>query len=137
MSSLWLIRHSERLDHVNKRKWRNSYRYKQNRHDTPLSKYGFKIAKKAAKKIYDKEDNVKDIKKKYSWMSQAQCYIQLKKDGMSTVEIEKFSIQESKHVDKWIKRYHEAKKMDSDVRKFSNGTSRVNKTWTLATKKNF
>ena len=67
------------------------------------------------------EDNVKDIKKKYSWMSQAQWYIQLKKDGMSTEEIEKFSIQEAKHVDKWIKRYHEAKKMDSDVRKFSNG----------------
>ena len=66
MSSLWLIRHSERLDHVNKKKWRNSYRYKQNKHDTPLSKYGFKIAKKAAKKIYDKEDNIKDIKYIYS-----------------------------------------------------------------------
>lgn len=67
------------------------------------------------------EDNVKDIKKKYSWMSQALWYIQLKKDGMSTTEIEKFSIQEKKHVDQWIKRYYEAKKMDSDIRKFSKG----------------
>ncbi len=66
------------------------------------------------------EDNVRDIKKKYSWMSQAQWYIQLKKDGMTTEEIEEFSIQEAKHVDKWIKRYKQAQKMDSDIRKFSN-----------------
>ena len=67
------------------------------------------------------EDNVKDIKKKYSWMSQAQWYIQLKKDGMTTEEIEEFYIQEAKHVDKWIKRYHQAKKMDTDIKKFSKG----------------
>jgi hypothetical protein len=66
------------------------------------------------------EDNVKDIKKKYSWMSQAQWYIQLKQDGMETSEIEEFSIQEATHVDLWIKRYHVAKKIDSDIKLFSN-----------------
>ena len=55
MSSVWLIRHSERLDHVDRNKWKKSYRYKQNKHDTPLSKYGFKIAKKAAKKYLKKK----------------------------------------------------------------------------------
>ena len=39
------IRHSERLDRTDKKKWKRSKRYKENKYDTPITKNGEKIAK--------------------------------------------------------------------------------------------
>ena len=49
-----IIRHSERLDHVNKKKWEKSKRFKQNSLDTPITKKGDKIAINAINKILKK-----------------------------------------------------------------------------------
>jgi broad specificity phosphatase PhoE len=48
-----LIRHSERLDCTNSKKWLNSKRYKENTQDTPITPNGKKIAKKAYQKLFD------------------------------------------------------------------------------------
>jgi broad specificity phosphatase PhoE len=45
------IRHSERLDHVDKKKWKNSKRYSENKYDTPITRNGIKIAKKSINKL--------------------------------------------------------------------------------------
>lgn len=47
------IRHSERLDRTNTKKWKRSKRYKENIYDTPITKNGEKIAKKAINKLFD------------------------------------------------------------------------------------
>jgi len=46
-----LIRHSEKLKNVNKKKWERSKRFKENIHDTPITSNGKKIAKKAFNKL--------------------------------------------------------------------------------------
>ena len=55
-----LIRHSERLDASNEKKWRRSKRFKENIFDTPITKNGEKIAEKAINQLfnsgYDKID---------------------------------------------------------------------------------
>jgi broad specificity phosphatase PhoE len=48
-----LIRHSERLDSVNYKKWKRSKRYKENPNDTPITSNGKKIAKKSYNKLFD------------------------------------------------------------------------------------
>ena len=45
------IRHSERLDLVNKNKWKNSKRYKENKYDTPITRNGKKIAEESMNKL--------------------------------------------------------------------------------------
>lgn len=47
------IRHSERLDRTDTKKWKRSQRYKENKYDTPITKNGLKIARKAYNKLYD------------------------------------------------------------------------------------
>lgn len=47
------IRHSERLDSTNKKKWQKSKRYKENKYDTPITRNGKTIAKKSYNKLYD------------------------------------------------------------------------------------
>ena len=46
-----LIRHSEKLKNVNKKKWERSKRFKENIYDTPITSNGKKIAKKAFNKL--------------------------------------------------------------------------------------
>lgn len=48
-----LIRHSERLDHTNNKKWIKSKRFKENKYDTPITINGKKLAKKAYNKLFD------------------------------------------------------------------------------------
>ena len=48
-----LIRHSERLDHTNNKKWIKSKRFKENKNDTPITSNGKKLAKKAYNKLFD------------------------------------------------------------------------------------
>ena len=48
-----LIRHSERLDSVDYKKWKRSKRYKENIQDTPITNNGKKIAKKSYNKLFD------------------------------------------------------------------------------------
>ena len=50
-----VIRHSERLDFTNKKKWEKSKRFKQNSLDTPITKNGEKIIKNAIDKILKKD----------------------------------------------------------------------------------
>ncbi len=40
MSIICLVRHGDRLDTNNSEDWQNSSRYKENKHDTPLSELG-------------------------------------------------------------------------------------------------
>ena len=54
------IRHSERLDRTDKKKWKRSKRYKENKYDTPITKNGEKIAKKAIKKLFESGYNKVD-----------------------------------------------------------------------------
>ena len=49
-----IIRHSERLDFTNEKKWQKSKRFKQNSLDTPITKKGDKIAINAINKILKK-----------------------------------------------------------------------------------
>lgn len=48
-----LIRHSERLDKTNNKKWIKSKRFKENKYDTPITINGKKLAKKAYNKLFD------------------------------------------------------------------------------------
>ena len=48
-----LIRHSERLDVKNNKKWIKSKRFKENKYDTPITPNGKKLAKKAYNKLFD------------------------------------------------------------------------------------
>jgi broad specificity phosphatase PhoE len=48
-----LIRHSERLDNTNYKKWIKSKRFKENKYDTPITINGKKLAKKAYNKLFD------------------------------------------------------------------------------------
>ena len=48
-----LIRHSERLDGTNNKKWIKSKRFKENKYDTPITINGKKIAKRAYNKLFD------------------------------------------------------------------------------------
>ena len=48
-----LIRHSERLDMKNNKKWIKSKRFKENKYDTPITPNGKKLAKKAYNKLFD------------------------------------------------------------------------------------
>ncbi len=57
------IRHSERLDIKNKKKWINSKRYKENQFDTPITKKGIKIAQDTTEKLIKK---MKDVDYIYS-----------------------------------------------------------------------
>jgi hypothetical protein len=41
MATICLVRHRDRFDSNNYEEWQNSPRFKENSHDTPLSKLGF------------------------------------------------------------------------------------------------
>ena len=47
------MRHSERQDRELPKKWKKSKRYKENKYDTPITKNGEKIAKRAILKLFD------------------------------------------------------------------------------------
>jgi len=54
-----IIRHSERLDSTNEKKWKKSVRFKENPEDTPITKNGKKIAKEAINNIFNSDfDNI-------------------------------------------------------------------------------
>jgi hypothetical protein len=61
---MYLIRHSERLDYVNKDKWKKSKRYLENPRETPISKNGISIAKDTILNIMDNDN--RDIEYIYS-----------------------------------------------------------------------
>jgi broad specificity phosphatase PhoE len=48
-----IMRHSERQDRELPKKWKKSKRYKENKYDTPITKNGEKIAKRAILKLFD------------------------------------------------------------------------------------
>ena len=56
----YIVRHSERLDYANESAWLNTFRYRQNPKDSPITKRGITIAKDATKKIIC---NMKDFSK--------------------------------------------------------------------------
>lgn len=66
MSNLWIVRHSERLQHVDKEKWNKSKRKQTNFNDDPITKNGIQIARKCALKLINDEPELEKYKYIYS-----------------------------------------------------------------------
>jgi len=64
---IWILRHGHRRDY--EPGWEKSKRWKENFRDPPLSKYGFKLAKKGAKEFVKKSEAVKEKKIKFIYCS--------------------------------------------------------------------
>ena len=64
---IWIIRHSHRRDY--EPGWKKHPRYKENKLDTPLSEYGFKLAKKGATELLKKSKALNERKIKHIYCS--------------------------------------------------------------------
>lgn len=67
MKEIWIIRHSHRRDY--EPGWDKHPRYKENRFDSPLSKYGFELAKKGASELIKKSKELQNKNIKYIYCS--------------------------------------------------------------------
>ena len=56
-----LIRHSERLDRTDRKKWERSKRFKENENDTPITKKGKKLVINATKKLFKNNFDEVDV----------------------------------------------------------------------------
>ena len=64
---IWVLRHGHRRDY--EPEWNKHPRFKENFRDPPLSKYGFKLAKKGALEFIKKSNAVKEKKIKFIYCS--------------------------------------------------------------------
>ena len=55
-----VIRHSERIDFIDKNQWKNCARYRINKYDSPISKHGIEIAQDKALELQQKYSNLKN-----------------------------------------------------------------------------
>jgi phosphohistidine phosphatase SixA len=67
MKEIWILRHSHRRDY--EPDWNKHPRYKENNFDTPLSKYGFELAKKGAYEIIKRSKALQNNNIKYIYCS--------------------------------------------------------------------
>ena len=73
--------------------------------------------KKKLRRFELHEDTSVEIKREYSWVSAAMMYRKLINEFYFTVEeIEQNSIQDDKHVDKWIERLELKEEMEEDIK---------------------
>lgn len=63
---IYVVRHSERLDYIDEKKWERSKRFKEHGLDPPLTQNGKDIARNTIKLILDKEKKSNDVKYIYS-----------------------------------------------------------------------